>query len=54
MTDAGREARGVADEVRAHLGGVGVHVFSDDRARADARRRSARGVEVLDELRPDC
>jgi acetaldehyde dehydrogenase / alcohol dehydrogenase len=51
VTDADTEARGVADEVRAHLGG-GVRVFSEiEPEPTEAQVRS--GVEVLEKLRPD-
>ena len=52
VTDADAEARGVADEIRAHLDGVGVHVFSDvEPEPGEAQIRA--GVKVLDELRPE-
>jgi acetaldehyde dehydrogenase/alcohol dehydrogenase len=52
VTDPGSEARGVAEEIRLHLDGVGVHVFSDvDPEPGEAQIRA--GVKVLDELRPD-
>ncbi len=51
VTDADTEARGVTDEVRAHLGG-GVRVFSEiEPEPTEAQVRS--GVEVLEKLRPD-
>ncbi|HEY7455244.1 MAG TPA: bifunctional acetaldehyde-CoA/alcohol dehydrogenase [Thermoleophilaceae bacterium] len=53
VTDPQAEARGVADEVRAHLDeGTGVHVFAEIEPEPgeDVIRRGAR---VLDELRPD-
>ena len=52
VTDPDAEARGVADEIRAHLDGVGVHVFSDvEPEPGEAQIRA--GVKVLDELRPE-
>jgi acetaldehyde dehydrogenase/alcohol dehydrogenase len=52
VTDPDAEARGVADEVRGHLEGVGVHVFSQvEPEPAEPVIRA--GVKVLDELRPD-
>jgi acetaldehyde dehydrogenase/alcohol dehydrogenase len=52
VTDPGSESRGVADEVRGHLDGIGVHVFSDvDPEPGEAQIRA--GVKVLDDLRPD-
>ena len=52
VTDPEAEARGVADEVRAHLHDVGVHVFSAiEPEPSEAQIRA--GVKVLDELRPD-
>ena len=51
MTDPDAEARGVADEIRDHLDGVGVHVFSDiEPEPGEAQIRA--GVKVLDELQP--
>jgi acetaldehyde dehydrogenase / alcohol dehydrogenase len=52
VTDPGSETRGVAEEVRRHLDGVGVHVFSDIDPEPDEAQVRA-GVKVLDELRPD-
>jgi acetaldehyde dehydrogenase/alcohol dehydrogenase len=52
VTDPQAEARGVVDEIRAHLDGTGVHVFSEvepEPGEAVIRR----GAEVLDELRPE-
>jgi len=52
VTDPQAEARGVVDEVRTHLDGTGVHVFSEvepEPGEAVIRR----GAKVLDELRPD-
>jgi acetaldehyde dehydrogenase/alcohol dehydrogenase len=52
VTDPDAETRGVADEVRSHLDGFGVHVFSRiEPEPVEAQIRA--GVEVLDELRPD-
>ncbi len=52
VTDPDTEARGVADEVRRHLGDFGVHVFTEvEPEPGEARIRA--GVKVLDELRPD-
>jgi acetaldehyde dehydrogenase / alcohol dehydrogenase len=52
VTDPDSEARGVADEVRRHLGDFGVHVFSD--VEPEPREAKIRaGVEVLDELGAD-
>jgi acetaldehyde dehydrogenase/alcohol dehydrogenase len=53
VTDPDAEARGVADEIRTHLDGVGgVHVFSDiEPEPGEAQIRA--GAKVLDELRPD-
>ena len=52
VTDPDGEARGLADEVRAHLDGVGVHVFAN--TEPEPREETIRaGVAVLDELRPD-
>ncbi|HEX5617682.1 MAG TPA: bifunctional acetaldehyde-CoA/alcohol dehydrogenase [Solirubrobacteraceae bacterium] len=51
VTDADTEARGVADEVRAHLAG-GVRVFSEiEPEPTEAQVRA--GVDVLEKLRPD-
>jgi acetaldehyde dehydrogenase / alcohol dehydrogenase len=52
VTDPDSEARGVADEVRRHLGDIGVHVFSEVSPEPSEPQVRA-GVEVLDELRPD-
>jgi acetaldehyde dehydrogenase/alcohol dehydrogenase len=52
VTDPDAEARGVADEVRGHLEGIGVHVFSQIEPEP-AERVIRAGVKVLDELRPD-
>ncbi|MBN1530014.1 MAG: bifunctional acetaldehyde-CoA/alcohol dehydrogenase [Thermoleophilaceae bacterium] len=52
VTDPGSETRGVADEIRAHLDGIGVHVFSDISPEPGEEQVRA-GVKVLDELRPD-
>jgi acetaldehyde dehydrogenase / alcohol dehydrogenase len=52
VTDPEAEARGVADEVRTHLDGTGVHVFSEiepEPGEAVIRR----GAKVLGELRPE-
>ena len=53
VTDPDAESRGVADEIRNHLDGVGgVHVFSDiEPEPGEAQIRA--GAKVLDELRPD-
>ena len=52
VTDPRAEARGVVDEVRAHLDGTGVHVFSEVEPEPgeDVIRR---GAKFLDELRPE-
>jgi acetaldehyde dehydrogenase/alcohol dehydrogenase len=51
VTDADTEARGVADEVRRHLGGS-VRVFAEiEPEPSEAQVRA--GVEVLEKLRPD-
>jgi acetaldehyde dehydrogenase/alcohol dehydrogenase len=52
VTDPQAEGRGVADEVRAHLEGTGVHVFAEVEPEPgeDVVRR---GAKVLDELRPE-
>jgi acetaldehyde dehydrogenase/alcohol dehydrogenase len=52
VTDADAEARGVADEIRGHLDGFGVHVFSDLRPEPGEAQIRA-GAKVLDQLRPD-
>jgi acetaldehyde dehydrogenase/alcohol dehydrogenase len=52
VTDPDTEARGVADEVRRHLGEAGVHVFSEVEPEPREERIRA-GVKVLDELRAD-
>jgi acetaldehyde dehydrogenase / alcohol dehydrogenase len=52
VTDPDAEARGVADEVRRHLGHVGVHVFSEIKPEPDEQQIRA-GVKLLDQLRPD-
>ena len=52
MTDPDTEGRGVADEVRRHLGEVGVHVFSEIEPEPHEAQIRA-GVKVLDELRAD-
>jgi acetaldehyde dehydrogenase / alcohol dehydrogenase len=52
VTDPDAEARGVADEVRRHLGDFAVHVFTE--VEPEPREAQIRaGVKVLDELRPD-
>jgi acetaldehyde dehydrogenase/alcohol dehydrogenase len=52
VTDPDAEARGVADEVRRHLGAFSVHVFTE--VEPEPREAQIRaGVKVLDELRPD-
>jgi acetaldehyde dehydrogenase/alcohol dehydrogenase len=52
VTDPDSEARGVADEVRRHLGDFSVHVFTE--VEPEPREAQIRaGVKVLDELRPD-
>jgi acetaldehyde dehydrogenase / alcohol dehydrogenase len=52
VTDAASEARGVADEVRAHLrSSVGVHVFTDI-APEPAEAQVRAGIEVIGEVRP--
>jgi acetaldehyde dehydrogenase/alcohol dehydrogenase len=51
VTDADTEARGVADEVRAHLSG-GVRVFAEvEPEPTEAQVRA--GIDVLEKLRPD-
>jgi acetaldehyde dehydrogenase / alcohol dehydrogenase len=52
VTDPRAEGRGVAEEVRAHLDGTGVHVFAEVEPEPgeDVIRR---GAKVLDELRPE-
>ena len=52
VTDPDAETRGVADEIRNHLDGVGVHVFSDIQPEPGEGQIRA-GVKVLDELRPE-
>jgi acetaldehyde dehydrogenase/alcohol dehydrogenase len=52
VTDAQAEARGVAEEVRAHLQADGVHVIADVEPEPDEARVRA-GVEVLDRVQPD-
>jgi acetaldehyde dehydrogenase / alcohol dehydrogenase len=53
VTDPDAEGRGVADEIRDHLDGVGgVHVLSDIQPEPGEARIRA-GAKVLDELRPD-
>ena len=52
VTDPGSESRGVAEEIRQHLDGIGVHVFSDIEPEPGEDQIRA-GVKVLDELRPD-
>jgi acetaldehyde dehydrogenase/alcohol dehydrogenase len=52
VTDPGSESRGVAEEVRRHLDGLPVHVFSDVDPEPGEHQVRA-GVKVLDELRPD-
>ena len=47
VTDAPTEARGVADQVREHLGGAAVHVFSEIEPEPDESQIRA-GVEVLE------
>lgn len=51
VTDADTEARGVADEVRRHLGGA-VRVFAEVKPEPTEDQVRA-GVEVLEKLRPD-
>jgi acetaldehyde dehydrogenase/alcohol dehydrogenase len=51
VTDADTEARGVADEVRRHVGGA-VRVFAEiEPEPSEAQVRA--GVEVLEKLKPD-
>ena len=50
VTDADGEARGVADEIRHHLGDAGVHVFSDIEPEPSEEQIRA-GVEVLESVR---
>jgi acetaldehyde dehydrogenase / alcohol dehydrogenase len=52
VTDPDAEARGVADEVRNHLDGISVHVFSEVSPEPGEGQIRA-GVKVLDELRPE-
>jgi acetaldehyde dehydrogenase / alcohol dehydrogenase len=52
VTDAQAEARGVAEEVRAHLQADGVHVIADVEPEPDEARVRA-GADVLDRVRPD-
>jgi acetaldehyde dehydrogenase/alcohol dehydrogenase len=47
VTDGPTEARGVADQVREHLGGAGVHVFSEIEPEPDESQIRA-GVEALE------
>ncbi len=47
VTDGPTEARGVADQVREHLGGAAVHVFSEIEPEPDESQIRA-GVEVLE------
>jgi acetaldehyde dehydrogenase/alcohol dehydrogenase len=52
VTDAGTEARGVADEIRHHLDGAGVHVFSGvEPEPAEPQVRA--GVEILGQIGAD-
>lgn len=52
VTDALAEARGVADEVRRHLGDAAVHVFAEvEPEPTEALVRT--GVEALERLAPD-
>jgi acetaldehyde dehydrogenase/alcohol dehydrogenase len=52
VTDADSEARGVVDQVRAHLPGASVHVFSDiEPEPGEATVRE--GAKIVDQLRPD-
>ena len=52
VTDADGERRGVADEVRRHLGARTVHVFSEVEPEPGEDRIRA-GVEQLERLQPD-
>jgi acetaldehyde dehydrogenase / alcohol dehydrogenase len=52
VTDAGTEARGVADQVRRHLPDGLVHVFSSLEPEPDEAQIRA-GATLLDELQPD-
>jgi acetaldehyde dehydrogenase / alcohol dehydrogenase len=52
VTDRWTEARGVADEVRRHLTGAGVHVFSEVKPEPDEAQVRA-GIEVLRRTEPD-
>lgn len=49
VTDGPSEARGVADELRRHLGNASVHVFSDITPEPDEGQVRA-GVEILEKL----
>jgi acetaldehyde dehydrogenase / alcohol dehydrogenase len=52
VTDGPTEARGVVDDVRAHLGGASVHVFSDVRPEPPEEDVRA-GCELLARFSPD-
>ena len=52
VTDADTEARGVPDDLRAHLGDAGVHVFSDVRPEPTEDQIRA-GVGVIEQVEPD-
>ncbi|MGE5407288.1 MAG: bifunctional acetaldehyde-CoA/alcohol dehydrogenase, partial [Syntrophothermus sp.] len=52
VTDVDGEARGVVDEVRRHLGGSGVHVFSDLQPEPTEAQIRA-GTEVLGQFGAD-
>jgi acetaldehyde dehydrogenase/alcohol dehydrogenase len=52
VTDAELERRGVADQVRSHLGNAGVRVFSEVVPEPPESVIQA-GVEVLERVRPD-
>ncbi|MCU0268146.1 MAG: bifunctional acetaldehyde-CoA/alcohol dehydrogenase [Acidimicrobiales bacterium] len=52
VTDADTEARGVADELRAHLPGANVRVFAQVVPEPGEKIVRA-GVEMLDRVRPD-
>lgn len=52
VCDPDTEARGVADEVRHHLGGASAHVFTDVSPEPGEGQIRA-GVEVLHQVRPD-
>jgi acetaldehyde dehydrogenase/alcohol dehydrogenase len=52
VTDADTEARGVPDDLRPHLGGAGVHLFTEITPEPTEEQIRA-GVAVVEQVQPD-